>query len=150
MTYPLEIFLIMSRTGPDPNIPPFQIYPDNFNEHAFQNIKHIKFEIAWDCEDLPALIDLFFNHSSIIEDDLNDKCDNLIHRMIVILEVLNQNKNLMKMLHSLWPAEGVDQAFIASIAQNDDSNNNKLELMTLPSPLLLLPRKDEKLKEDKQ
>ncbi|RIB22149.1 hypothetical protein C2G38_2174656 [Gigaspora rosea] len=38
------------------------------------------FEKAWDCDDLPALIDLLFNYSIIIEDDLKDKCNNLIHR----------------------------------------------------------------------
>ncbi|KAF0517369.1 DUF1365 domain-containing protein [Gigaspora margarita] len=156
---------------PDPNLPPIQIYPDNYNEHALQNIKHIKislhnysffinlliinqnlyralligyFEKAWDCDDLPALIDLLFNHSCIIEDDLKDKCDNLIHRdnkqrlysyesktaMIKrwywkkILGDENSGDIKLKqefdeMLHSLWPAEGVDQYFIASIAQND-------------------------------
>ncbi|KAF0517366.1 hypothetical protein F8M41_016903 [Gigaspora margarita] len=30
------------------------------------------------------------------------------------------------------------------------ANHNKLELITLPSPLLFLPRNDEELKEDKQ
>ncbi|KAF0517360.1 cyclopropane-fatty-acyl-phospholipid synthase [Gigaspora margarita] len=155
---------------PDPNIPPIQIYPNNYNEHVLQNIKHIKillhnysfftnllinqnlyralligyFEKAWDCDDLPALIDLLFNHSSIIEDDLKDKCDNSIHRdnkprlnsyesktaMIrrwywkKILDDENSGgikskQEFDEMLHSLWPAEGVDQDFITSIAQND-------------------------------
>ncbi|CAG8665632.1 7364_t:CDS:2 [Dentiscutata erythropus] len=270
---------------PDPNIPPIQIYPDNYNGDL-QNIKHIKislhnysfftnllinqnfyralligyFEKAWDCNDLPSLIDLFFNHPNIIEDDLKDKHDNSIHRDNKQRLSFYESKTAMirrwywkkllndentggikskqefdEMLHSLWPAEGVDQDFIASIAQNDvcfdlrlkaiinshkniaiafrdlliknnenkilalfgythlylltipsnnsikhlqplishqlhllpfppryipyegwevvyerKANNNKLELMTLSSPLPLLPREDEILKEDRQ
>ncbi|RIB22158.1 hypothetical protein C2G38_2174669 [Gigaspora rosea] len=174
---------------PDPNIPPIQIYP-NYNEHAFQNIKHIKvslhnysfftnllikqnlyralliryFEKAWDCDDLPALIDLLFNYSIIFEDDFKGQMNS---------GSIKSTQGFDERLHSLLPAVGVDQAFIASfiasIAQNDicfdlrlkaiiilqylkkggknkifiNANDNKLELMTLPSPL---PRKDEKLK----
>ncbi|CAG8454932.1 3922_t:CDS:2 [Dentiscutata heterogama] len=154
---------------PDPNIPPIQIHSDNYNGDL-QNIKHIKislhnysfftnilinqnfyralligyFEKAWDCDDLPSLIDLFFNHSNIIEDDLKDKHDNSIHRdnkqrlsfyesKIAMIRrwfwkklLTDENAGGIKskqefdeMLHSLWPAEGVDQDFITSIAQND-------------------------------
>ncbi|RIB23854.1 hypothetical protein C2G38_2170088 [Gigaspora rosea] len=59
---------------------------------------------AWDCDDLPAFIDLLFNYSIIIEDDLKDKCDNLIHR-----DSIKSKQEFDEMLHSLWPAEGVDK-----------------------------------------
>ncbi|RIB22148.1 hypothetical protein C2G38_2174651 [Gigaspora rosea] len=74
------------------------------------------FENAWDCNDLP-LIDLLFNHSSIIEDDLKDKYDNSIHRDNK--QSIKSKQEFDEMLHSLWSAEGVVQDFIASIAQND-------------------------------
>ncbi|RIB22142.1 hypothetical protein C2G38_2174641 [Gigaspora rosea] len=170
MTYPLEIFLTMPRilkeayklhycknlgiyhrpipiegthTSMIHIIFPIQIYPDNYNynEHALQNIKHIKislhnftnllinqnlyralligyFEKAWDCDDLPALIDLLFNYSNIIEDDKYDENSGDIR--------LKQGFD--EMLHSLWPAEGVDQDFIASIAQNDISSHKNIEI----------------------
>ncbi|RIB29751.1 hypothetical protein C2G38_2027469 [Gigaspora rosea] len=164
---------------PDLNIPPIQIYPDNYNDHALQNIKHIKislhnysfftnllinqnlyralligyFEKAWDCDDLPALIDLLFNHSSIIKYVLKDKRDNSIHRdnkqslnsyesktaMIrrwywkKILDDENSGgikskQEFDEMLHSLWPAECVDQDFIASIAQNDINSHKNIAI----------------------
>ncbi|RIB23861.1 hypothetical protein C2G38_2170101 [Gigaspora rosea] len=75
------------------------------------------FENAWDCNDLP-LIDLLFNHSSIIEDDLKDKYDNSIHRDNKQRSIKSKQE-FDEMLHSLWSAEGVDQDFISSIAQND-------------------------------
>ncbi|CAG8682189.1 11168_t:CDS:2 [Gigaspora margarita] len=162
MTFPLEILLAMPR-----------ILKEAYKLHYYKNLgiyrpipiegtvvkldpNFIDSQKAWDCNDLPALIDLLFNHFSIIEDDLKDKCDNSIHRdnkqrlnsyesktaMIrrwywkKILDYEN-SQEFDEILHSLWPAEDVDQDFI-TIKNNENKllalfGYTHLYLLTIPS-----------------
>ncbi|CAG8519901.1 12456_t:CDS:1 [Racocetra fulgida] len=122
------------------------------NQNFYRALLIGYFEKAWDCDNLSELIDLFFNQPNTTEDGLKGKHDNSIHRDNKPRLNFYESKTAMirkwywktilcnddaggvkskqefdEMLHSLWPAEGVDQDFIASIAQNDVCFDLRLE-----------------------